>query len=197
MSDNISTHQRVMNMIARGRLNGIDDTEGMQFAQVSLLRDEAKARVERFQQYGFSANAPAGSEAVVLFVGGGRDHGIVMSIDNRASRIRGQASGEVSLYTDEGDFIVLKRGNAIEIGTDRLIIRAAVEIIIEAPQLTIRAPDVLIEGNVVVTGNIVAGGGNVGFTGDLHVDGNIHATGNITAPGGNIGSAAARETPDD
>lgn len=157
MSD-VTTHQRVMNMVARGRLSATQDDEGMQFAQVSLLRGEAKARVERFQQYGFSGVAPRGSEAVVLFVGGNRDHGIILSIDNRASRIRGQVEGEVAMYSDEGDFIVLKRGNQIEVGTDRLIIKAELEITIEAPRVLIKAQDVTIEGNLQVNGNISATG---------------------------------------
>lgn len=172
MSDS-STQQRVMNMIARGRLTSLDDANGMQFGQVTLLRDEAKATVERFQQYGFSAVAPPGSEAVVLFVGGSRDHGIIAAIENRASRIRGQATGEVSLYTDEGDFIALKRGQTIELGTDTLLIRAAVEIIIETPKLTIRAAEIAIEGNVTLSGN-------------LTVSNTINAN-TVNAPYGNVG----------
>lgn len=154
MSD--TTHQRVMNMIARGKLAKTDDTAGMQFTQLSLLRDEAKANVERFQQYGFSSVPPANSEAVVLFVGGGRDHGLVLSVENRASRIRGQSEGEVAMYTDEGDYIVLKRGNQIELATDRLIVRVDVEVIIDAPLIRLLAPVVEIVGNLNVAGSITA-----------------------------------------
>jgi phage baseplate assembly protein V len=153
MSD---THERVMNMIARGRLAAADDGEGMQFAQVSLLAGEAKARVERMQQYGFSSVPPVGSEALAVFVGGGRDHGVVVAIDNRASRIRGQATGEVSMYSDEGDYMVLKRGNTIELGTDRLVLLCDVEVVVEAPRVIIRAPEVIIEGNLTVSGEIRA-----------------------------------------
>ena len=187
MSD---THQRVMNMIARGRVSGVDDSNGMQFVQVSLLRDEAKADVERFQQYGFSSVPPAGSEAVCLFVGGGRDHGIIMSIDNRKSRIRGQASGEVGMYSDEGDYIVLKRGNTIEVGTDRLVVHADVEVEVEVPLLVIRAARIEIEGDVFINGNLVTtgtGGGGLHMTGNIIVDGNITATGAINAPHGSVG----------
>lgn len=187
MSD---THQRVMNMIARGRLSAVDDSNGMQFVQVSLLRDEAKADVERFQQYGFSSVPPPGSEAVCLFIGGGRDHGIVMSIDNRKSRMRGQAAGEVGMYSDEGDYIVLKRGNTVEVGTDRLVIHADVEVEIEVPLLVIRAPRIEIEGDVFINGNLVTtgtGGGGLHMTGNITVDGNITATGAINAPHGSVG----------
>jgi phage baseplate assembly protein V len=160
MSD-ITDHQRVMNMVARGRLSATQDDEGMQFAQVSLLRGEAKARVERFQQYGFSGIAPRGSEVVAVFVGGSRAHGVIVSIDNRASRIRGQVEGEVAIYSDEGDFIVLKRGNKIEIATDTLIINADVAI-------HIRAPNIHIEGNI-------------------HLNGDLTSTGSIYAPHGSVG----------
>lgn len=184
MSDS-TTHQRVMNMIARGRLSATDDGEGMQFAQVSLLHDEAKARVERFQQYGFSAHAPQGSEVVVLFVGGGRDHGVIISADNRASRIRGQTEGEVAMYSDEGDYVVLKRGNQVEVQTDHLVVRADVNIIIESPRIIIRAPVIEVEGDLVVRGGGQGGNGNVVFAGNLNVAGEIHASA-VYAPGGSV-----------
>lgn len=164
MSD---THRRVMNLVARGRLTGTDDTDGLQTADLALLHDEAKAKVERFQQYGFTAHPPVGSEAVVLFIGGGRDHGVAIAIDNRASRMPGQAVGEVAMYSDEGDFIVLKRGNGIDVTTHTLTITADTEVIIKAPKITIT--------------------GTINLTGDLHCSGTITAD-TVNAPNGHVGA---------
>ena len=161
MSEARATHRRVMNMICRGVLATTDDENGMQLQQVSLLRDEAKTAVERFQNYGFSSNAPADSECIVVFVGGGRDHGVVVGVDDRATRFTGLAAGEVAIYTNEGDSIVLKRNNVVEVTTRTLIVNAEDAIEITTPEIRI--------------------------TGDIALDGDLNATGNINAPGGNVG----------
>jgi phage baseplate assembly protein V len=161
MSEARATHRRVMNMICRGVLATTDDENGMQLQQVSLLRDEAKTAVERFQNYGFSSNAPADSECIVVFVGGGRDHGVVVGVDDRATRFTGLAAGEVAIYTNEGDSIVLKRNNIVEVTTRTLIVNAEDAIEITAPEIRI--------------------------TGNIALDGDLTATGNISAPGGNVG----------
>jgi phage baseplate assembly protein V len=162
MSEARATHRRVMNMICRGVLATTDDENGMQLQQVSLLRDEAKTAVERFQNYGFSSNAPADSECIVVFVGGGRDHGIVVGVDDRATRFTGLGSGEVAIYTNEGDsIIVLKRNNIVEVTTRTLIVNVEDAIEIEAPEIRIKG-DIALDGDLTATGNINAPGGNVG-----------------------------------
>ena len=168
MSEARATHRRVMNMICRGVLATTDDDNGMQLQQVSLLRDEAKTAVERFQNYGFSSNAPADSEVIVVFVGGGRDHGVVVGTDDRASRFTGLAAGEVAIYTNEGDSIVLRRDSIIEITTKTLIITAEEVVTIKADKLEIEAPEIAIKG-------------------DIELDGSLNATGSVNAPGGGVG----------
>lgn len=176
------TRARVMNMIARGVLSRTDDASdsGMQLCEVSLLHGEAKATVERFQQYGFTSVAPNESEAVVFFIGGGRDHGIILSLDNRVSRMPGQAEGEVSLYTDEGDFIALKRNQAIELRTKRWQQRAETETLLESPEITLRG-DIAHEGKTDQLGDY-------NLAGTLTVDrinaGSIGGAGGTGTPGG-------------
>lgn len=105
---------RLSNMVARGTLGTVGDGSKLQTGQVNLLADEVKDGVERFQQYGFTSVPHAGAEAVVLFPGGTRDHGLILAVDDRRYRLTGLQGGEVALYTDEGDKIVLKRGGIIE-----------------------------------------------------------------------------------
>lgn len=165
MSEARAMHRRIMNMVCRGVIAATDDEAGVQQLQISLLRDEGKAAVERFQNYGFSSAAPAGAEVVAVFVGGGRDHGVVIGTDDRASRFSGLAAGEVAIYTNEGDSIVLRRGNICEITTKTLLVNAEETLEIAAPEIKIK--------------------------GDIELDGNLTATGSISAPGGGIGPSTA------
>jgi len=148
--------QRVMNMTCRGVVSSSDDGEGVQQTQLSLLHEEGKVAVERFQNYGFSGNAPVESEALVVFIGGGRDHGVVVAVDDRQSRFTGLAPGEVAIYTNEGDSIVLKRGNTVEITTKKLIVNAEelVSIKVDSGTVEIEAETVLIKGDVQIDGNL-------------------------------------------
>lgn len=107
--------RRLGNLLARGVVSVVNAAAKMQVLQVKLLAGEAKAGLEHFEPYGFTAHPHAGAEALAVFLDGDRSHGIVIVTPDRRYRLTGLAAGEVALYTDEGDKIVLKRGNVIEI----------------------------------------------------------------------------------
>jgi phage baseplate assembly protein V len=161
MSEARETRRRVMNMIARGVIAESNDAGGMQTVQLSLLHEEAKAAAERIQNYGFSSHPPANSEAVAIFVGGGRDHALIIALDDRASRFTGLQAGEVAIYSNEGDSIVLKRDNTVEVTTRTLIVNAEEAIEIEASEIRIKG-DIELDGSLTATGSISAPGGGVG-----------------------------------
>jgi len=186
MSD-AAAHRRIMNIMARGRVTKVDDSEGIQLHEVRLLKDEAKTRVERFQQYGLTSVPKADAECVVLFPGGSREHGIILSVDDRMNRIRGMQPGEVCLYTDEGDYIALQRGNKLYIMTSRLELGASGDVIVTAQEdASFNGVHVTIKGALKITLDCpnIELAGNVTIKGDLQVDGDIHASGGITADGG-------------
>lgn len=106
--------RRIRLMAARAILTLISDATRMQGVQVKLLDGEVCDNVDRMQQYGFTSVPLPGAEGVYLALGGSRDHGIVIVADDRRYRLKGLQGGEVAIYTDEGDKIVLKRGNVIE-----------------------------------------------------------------------------------
>lgn len=155
------TQQRVMLGIGRAVLNLVSDALRLQEVQISLLEGEVRDGVERVQQYGLTAHPHPGAECVAVFIGGNRDHGLVIAIDDRRHRVRELAEGEVCLYTDEdadgGHRIILRRDRKIEI---------------LAAELTITAPIVTIVGDVTLQG-------------DLEVEGDIHATGTVFDDDGN------------
>lgn len=97
-----------------------DDAPKTPTAQVRILADEVRDGVEHFQHYGFTSRPLPKCEAIVLALGGDRSHAVIIASGDRRYRLQGLEEGEVALYTDEGDKIVMKRGNTIEIHTDEL-----------------------------------------------------------------------------
>lgn len=130
-------------MVGRAILTAIKDTGNIQTVQVQMLADEIHDGVERVQEYGFTSAPLPGAEAVLVFVGGNRDHGLVIACDDRRYRLKPLQNGEVALYTDEGDKIHLKRGHVIDITTTTL---------------NLNATTANVSGNLNVQGNVVAQG---------------------------------------
>lgn len=113
---------RIMMTISRGVLEAVKDDNKLQLLKLSLLADEQRDNIERFQQYGFTSNPLPGAECIALFPGGNRDHGIVIAVDDRRFRLKALKSGEVALYTDEGDKIHFKRADAM--GKTKIVIHS-------------------------------------------------------------------------
>lgn len=107
---------------------------------------------ELFQHYGYSSAPLPGAEYLVIPVGGNSKHAIIAASEDGRYRI-GLQDGEVSIYTDEGDYVHLKRGRVVEIVTDTLVVKAGKKVRLETP---------LVE-----------------MTGDVHVDGSIKAEGEV------------------
>lgn len=70
---------------------------------------------------------------------------------DRRYRIQAMASGEVAIYTDEGDYIHFKRGRIIDIETQTLNIKATTAVNIDSPVINQT-------GEIVSQGDQVAGG---------------------------------------
>jgi phage baseplate assembly protein V len=120
--------RKVLLGIARAIVKAVDDDKQIQRMQVALFADEVRDSVERFQEYGFTSNPFPEAEAVAIFPGGNRSHGLIIAVDDRRYRLKGLKNGEVALYSDEGDYIKFKRGNVIEIHTPKATFSGDVEI---------------------------------------------------------------------
>jgi len=134
--------RRIRLALGRGIVRLVSDATGIQTVQLDLMANETRSKVERFQEYGFTSVPLAGAEAAVIFMGGNRDHGIVIAVDDRRYRLKALESGEVAIYTDEGDKIHLKRGKIIEIETDELIVNAAT-------RATFNTPEFRVSGDII------------------------------------------------
>ena len=168
---------RVLLMVGRGVLKAVADDTAVQVCQAALLDGELKSGIERAQNYGLTSVPPVGSVATLLFVGGDRSNGIVISAESRKFRLKGLQAGEVALYTDEGDEIRLKRGHEIAVKTSKFVIDAA-EIDLNGA--------VKVAQTLEVAGNITGKGEVADKTGNLTAirstyNGHTH-TGNAGAP---------------
>lgn len=137
--------------VGRAILRSVNDSAKRQLVQIEALKGEVKDNVERVQEYGFTSVPLPGAQAVFVCVGGNRDHPVVIAADDPRHRVKGLKSGEVAIYTDEGDTILLKRGNEIEITTTKLTVKAAEAVRMETPILE-------------VTGHIIDQAGSGGFS---------------------------------
>lgn len=186
MNDSMNT--RLRNLFARGTLLLVNAAARVQKIQARLLGDEVGDNLEYFEHYGLTSNPPSGLEAAVFFVGGSRDHGVVVGVADRQFRIKGLKSGEVALYTDEGDKIELLRDRKMRVTTLHLTIDAQEDATVNTKAYTINASS----GVVYNTPSYKLGGGNgcaatidanMSITGDTTQNGSIVSTGDQVAAG--------------
>lgn len=137
------------NLIARGVVALVDAGSKLQGLQMRLTADEVKDGMEHFEPYGFTSNPQPGAEGVALFLGGDRSHGVVVCVSDRRFRLQALESGEVALYTDEGDFLHFKRGRVIEVETMTLKIKAQTGVDFDTPLIRTT-------GRIEAIGDVVA-----------------------------------------
>ena len=109
---------KIRSIASRAVIKLVKDGLKTQSVQLNILAGETTPDdTERFQQYGFTSVPLEGAEAIVLHLGGGRDHGVVIATEDRRYRLTGLADGEVALYDDQDQKIHLTRDNIIIEGT--------------------------------------------------------------------------------
>lgn len=107
--------RRIAGMVGRCIIQTVYDSQAgsLQGLQVTALGGDPLDQIDKIQQYGFTSNPKPGAEGVIVFPAGDRSHGIVIAVDDRRYRLVGLQSGEVALYTDEGDYAWFKRGRKL------------------------------------------------------------------------------------
>lgn len=99
---------KIRMLAQRALISLVDDSTNIQLVQVTIMKGEVRDKVERVQNYGLSSHPPNGSEVVLLNMNGNRDQAIAVTVDHSESRKKNLKEGEVSLYSKEGHFILLK-----------------------------------------------------------------------------------------
>lgn len=170
---------RVAGMILRGVVRAVSSaTTKWRELQVEVLRNDVD-EMEHAEPYGFTSeplppDATGAPEAIVLAVGGDRDHNVVIVCGDRRFRLTSLIGGEVALYDDQGQVFHLRRAevligragaNPINLGAgaSRGVARIGdtVDITIPTAALTDTAGDTSPIANTVVSGTITSASGSV------------------------------------
>lgn len=130
---------RLRLMIGRAIVRLVDDAAGAQTMQLELLAGEVQDEVERLQDYGFTSVPHAGAEALVACTGGLRSHAVAIRVEDRRYRLKGLQAGEVAIYDDLGNMILL--------GRDRMEVFGQAEVRVEAPLVKVLSDDVRLGGD--------------------------------------------------
>ncbi len=151
--------RRLRLLVSRGVVRLSDDGRKLQVVQLDMLAGETAA-MERFQQYGFTCRPLDGAEAIALAVGGSRGHLVAIAVDDRRHRMKDMKNGEVALYTDEGDYIHMKRGRIVEVNVgqdlranvgNQVTVNAGAKIAATAPEVTVDCDTTVVTAATSVT----------------------------------------------
>lgn len=136
---------------------------------LAVLARETLTGAERFAHFGFTSRPPAGSEVVVLCLGGNRDHPVVVADEDRRSRPTGELEeGEACLWAVGGARVFVRSDGSVEIAASGTL---------------------FVDGDVEVTGNVTASGDladAIGTLAALRAAYNVHThtdpQGGVTGP---------------
>lgn len=172
----------------RGKVARVKAAGGVQKIQVEGLDGETVQDLEHAENFGFTSNPPAGSDCVVVPLGGKTSHGIIVTTTNGAYRITGLSDGETAVYNADGAKMVLKKGRVIEIDCDKLNIKAPSGVNITSEKVECSAV-LTAQGQINGNGGMaVQGGSGTTFTGNVDMVGNLNTTGALTNNGKDVGS---------
>ena len=172
----------------RGKVARVQAGGGVQKIQVEGLDGETVQDLEHAENFGFTSNPPAGSDCVVVPLGGKTSHGIIVTTTNGAYRITGLSDGETAVYNADGAKMVLKKGRVIESDCDKLNIKAPNGVNITSEKVECSAV-LTAQGQINGNGGMAVQGGNgTTFTGNVNMVGDLHTTGELTNNGKDVGS---------
>lgn len=134
--------RRLGNLLARGVVSVVNAAAKMQVLQVKLLAGEAKAGLEHFEPYGYTAHPHPGAEVLAAFFDGDRSHGIVIVAADRRYRLKNLAAGEMAIYDDLGQKVHLTRTGIVIDGAGLPIT------ITNTPQVRMETPLLEVTGDI-------------------------------------------------
>lgn len=166
--------QRRIRQIATRAVIAVIDTETtLVTLRARISESEVLDGLEYFEPYGFTTSPPPSSEALLVSLGGRREHTVVVQVASRKYRLVGLESGDVALYNQNGDKFVMKASGETELQIET--------------KVTMTCPNFEINGDMQINGNITHQG-NLDSSGNHKVGGNQTTDGNVTV-GGNVSAS--------
>jgi len=108
----MSLKTKLMSLIGRGMISKVDDGNPIQLVEISGLAGE-EIDAERLQPYGITSNPPAGAETVYGYTSADHEQAVAFVCDCGKWRITGLQSGEVALYSQHGQTILLEENGDV------------------------------------------------------------------------------------
>jgi phage baseplate assembly protein V len=163
--------RKIKLLVSRAVVNIVTDSLKQQNMQINLLDGETADDVERFQNYGHTSVPPAGSEAIVLSVGGKRQHLVAVVVDNKSSRLKDLKSGDSALYHTNGHYLLLTEEQLVNLVCKKLHAKADKKILFETPQTQFTGNVDILGGNSKSSGTSTAAdhiSGDISFLNHVH-----------------------------
>lgn len=130
-----------------GVVHRVEQEAHRQTLQVSFDSGDTQNAIRRLQNFGFYSNPPAESEAVIVSPGGNRSAAFAISVESQKGCPTKVEEGECALYSDDGNYLALKKGG-------KLVIRSQSHELIQAIHELTTAVKVLSGLSVTCTGGV-------------------------------------------
>ena len=185
--------RRIATLINRAILDRANSGPNCQTVDVVILADEHQTGVEHMEPYGYTSNPPAGAEGLIFGVAGQRAAAVGINFGNRQFRLAGLKTGEVAMFTDEGDTLVFSRENTVTLTTKHFIVDAAEDVAINTKACTVNTETYTVNASDGVTYNTpsyVLGGGEGGCA--AAITGDVNQTGSITSSGDHVAGGVSQ-----
>ncbi|HQR97570.1 MULTISPECIES: phage baseplate assembly protein V [unclassified Polaromonas] len=114
----------------RGFLHGINLAQRIQRVEAEGLAGEELPGLELMQQFGFTSAPPAGSQLIIIPLGGRTSASVVVATEHGAFRFKLDNQGETAIYNQWGDLIHLRKDRSIRVV-------AALKVEMETPLLNV------------------------------------------------------------
>ena len=103
-------YRRVRTLFRLAELLRVDSAGAVQTVQIKTGADETLSDVQHREPYGYASHPKKdGAQPLVVALNGDPSHSLVIMVGNRKYRLKGLAEGEVALYDDQAQSVILKR----------------------------------------------------------------------------------------
>jgi phage baseplate assembly protein V len=185
MLDAMARQVERMRAGTRQALRGVR-TALLRTAKIQLLSAEGLAgeqldRHELFQQFGFTSAPPAGTQVIVLPLGGRTSAAVVVATEHGNYRVQLGADGEACVYNQWGDHVHLRADRSIHlVAQAKVVIDTDVVEINAGTSMTINTPELIVDAATVVELNTPLVDASTAITAGT----NITAAGQVADAGG-------------
>ena len=173
--------RRVRMLATKALVSQADDSLPLQMLQLTALAGERLSNVQRIQQFGSRGNPPAGSQALLICVGGSRSFPVVVAVENPGAAPAGSLpSGGYEIYDANGTYLRFNNDGTF-------YLKAATSGVVDCPTVEFTG-NAVIDGNLTVKQNLLVDQ-NATILGVLEAEG-VDGSGNSITTVGKIAGGA-------